>query len=101
MSYLGFDIKDLELIQNLLKESLSFISKYEKLSKNEGQIKLIFGEEVGLEIYAPHLIPNALSQAWLSDSFETSFKACTKDLKQWFEIEKDAPKDKFWVDIYS
>lgn len=87
------------LIQDKLKEGLDLISKTEKLSRNEGQIKLVFGGEVGIEIYAPHLIPNALSYSWLADTFDKALNNCIKDLTEWIEIEKDAPRDKFYLDM--
>jgi hypothetical protein len=84
-------------ISEILTDGLSFIGKYEKLANNEGQVKIIIGQnKVGFEVYAPHLIPNQLSCSWLADSFEEAYENCKKDLLFWIEIEKRCTKRQIW-----
>lgn len=91
-------------IQKVLYEGLYFIKQYEKLRPREGEVKVIYpyhpNEKVGFEINAPHLIPNALSEMWLAFTFEEAYEACIADLKKWIQIEKEAPKLKFELDLY-
>jgi hypothetical protein len=92
-------------IKTKLNEGLDYISQFEKLTSREGQIKIIYheGKEYGIEIYAPHLIPGALSFEWVdSNDFRTSFKKCLKDLTLWVQIEKEAPRNSLNnLDLYS
>jgi hypothetical protein len=91
-----------EYVLNILHkthEGLKLISKYEKLVPNEGQLKVVYGQQVGFELYAPHLIPGQLSTVWLADSFVEAYTQAMKDINLWIEIEKDAPRDKFWLDL--
>lgn len=87
-------------IKSKLNEGLEHISKYEKLSHNEGQYKLVYGEEIGIEIYAPHLIPDALTFSWMGKDWNKVLTKCFKDLEAWVEVEKTAPRDHFSVDLY-
>jgi hypothetical protein len=87
-------------IQTTLKEALDYIAKFEKLSPQEGVIKVIYGvNEKGVEIFAPHFVPQALSYTWTASSFDKAFELCLKDVRAWYEVEKDAPRNKFWLDI--
>ncbi len=87
-----------------VKEGLLIISKYEKLSKNEGRISITYARDiadppVGLTVYAPHLIPGAVSYYWEEATWEDTITTALKDLTNWVEAEKDAPRDKFSLDF--
>lgn len=92
-------------VKNKLDEGLNIIKKYEKLSPREGEIRITypstwpFSGNMCVEIYAPHLIPNSLSCVWEAPEIEEALDNCLKDLNSWIEIEKDAPRDKFWLDL--
>lgn len=97
-----FPDKKLKTILETLQEGLEFISQYEKLSRNEGQVKIVYGVngEVGIEVFSPHLIPNSLSYTWMSKDFDSALNNCLKDLRLWVDIEKDAPRERFSIDSY-
>ncbi len=97
---LGNQITLMLAIRKKLSKALNLIGKYEKLAPEEGTIKVIYGiKEKGIEIFAPHFIPQGLSYTWTAPTFTEAFINCLKDISAWYEVEKDAPRDKFWLDI--